>query len=135
MTPASSAETSSWRPNSPGRAPSGTTSSTIGRHPANWSPRSGSRCARHGAELQYFFAFDSTAPLNRSQERLADRMQAYWTSFATSGSPHAAGGPHWPKFTAGQPRSMSFRANQITVRDDVAIEHRCDYWFSIGLGR
>lgn len=53
--------------------------------------------AEHGTELSYVFP-GLLGDLDPSQQRLADTMIDYWTSFAHHGRPRAPHAPHWPKF-------------------------------------
>jgi para-nitrobenzyl esterase len=61
--------------------------------------------AFHAAELPYVFgAFDGTppdwpkVPDTAAERNLSEAMLDYWTSFARSGQPQAAGAPDWPAF-------------------------------------
>jgi para-nitrobenzyl esterase len=89
--------------------------------------------ASHSADLQYFFAFDSTAELQGAQVQLSNQMQAYWTRFAKEGRPGRAGGLRWPRFDPASPRTMSFQT-PIGIRSDFAADHKCAFWWSLGLG-
>lgn len=59
----------------------------------------------HASELPYVFGtFGATPPLwpkvpdTPQQRKLSDAMIGYWTSFARTGQPQAAGEPDWPVF-------------------------------------
>lgn len=61
--------------------------------------------ACHASEIPYVFGtFDGTPPLwpkvpeTKDERRISDAMIGYWTSFAASGSPTAAGEPDWPVY-------------------------------------
>ncbi|HUS24006.1 MAG TPA: carboxylesterase family protein [Candidatus Binatia bacterium] len=61
--------------------------------------------AFHASELPYVFgAFDGTPPNwpkipdSAAERKLSDALLDYWTSFARSGKPQAAGAPDWPAF-------------------------------------
>ena len=65
--------------------------------------------AFHAAEVPFVFGtFDATPPgwpaiRDVPQERrISDAMLDYWTSFARTGRPRAAGGPDWPRFMPGR---------------------------------
>jgi para-nitrobenzyl esterase len=70
--------------------------------------------AFHASELPYVFgAFEGTPPAwpripdTAAERKLSDAMLGYWTSFARSGKPQAAGAPDWPTF--GEPaRYLAF---------------------------
>lgn len=70
--------------------------------------------AFHAAELPYVFGtFDGTPPTwpkvpdTAAERKLSEAMLDYWTSFARSGKPQAAGAPDWPAF-GGEARYMAF---------------------------
>jgi para-nitrobenzyl esterase len=59
----------------------------------------------HASELPYVFGtFDGTPPLwpkvpaTAQEAKLSDAMVGYWSSFARTGRPQAAGEPDWPVF-------------------------------------
>jgi para-nitrobenzyl esterase len=61
----------------------------------------------HGSELPFVFGtIDRTppawpkAPAAPSETRLSDAMVGYWSSFAATGAPTAAGAPAWPAYGA-----------------------------------
>jgi para-nitrobenzyl esterase len=63
--------------------------------------------AFHGSELPYMFGtmdrtpqFWPKIPATAEEKKMSDAMVGYWTSFARTGSPTAAGEPAWPAFGA-----------------------------------
>ena len=65
--------------------------------------------AFHASELPYVFESSDALPPNwpkppetQAEARLSDAMTDYWTSFAKTGVPAAAGEPAWPRFGAGR---------------------------------
>lgn len=80
----------------------------------------------HASELPYTFGrLDRTPPLwpripdTAVESGLSDVMIDYWTSFARTGAPAAAGGPEWAAFgEAG--RWMIFRETPIPAVDPMA---------------
>jgi para-nitrobenzyl esterase len=55
--------------------------------------------SEHGAELQFLFAFPSTASLSSDENKLAKDMQSYWANFVKSGNPNKGTVvPSWPAF-------------------------------------
>ncbi|HTW34340.1 MAG TPA: carboxylesterase family protein [Rhizomicrobium sp.] len=72
--------------------------------------------AFHASELPFVFGtMDRTVPLwpkipaTPEQTRLSDAMMGYWTSFARTGHPEAAGEPDWPAYD-GTAAYMAFNA-------------------------
>ncbi|MEU7554339.1 carboxylesterase family protein [Streptomyces sp. NPDC044571] len=82
--------------------------------------------ASHGFELPYLFSMG--VPLTGPQQELSDRMIGYWTGFARSGVPRAAGAPEWPRFGPGR-AVVSLAPGAGGIRTvDARAEHRCDLW-------
>ncbi|MFD3538958.1 carboxylesterase/lipase family protein [Streptomyces sp. NPDC058662] len=81
--------------------------------------------AAHGFELPFLFAL---APLTEPQRVLSDRMTGYWTAFARTGTPRAAGAPDWPYL--GAPTTvLSLAAGPAGVRAvDARTAHQCALW-------
>lgn len=81
--------------------------------------------AAHGFELPSLFTM---APLTDPQQELSDRMTGYWTAFARTGVPAAAGAPDWPRSGASGPvLSLAPGAGGIRTVDARA-EHHCALW-------
>jgi para-nitrobenzyl esterase len=65
--------------------------------------------AFHASEVPFMFgtlsrapAFWPKAPPTTAEARLSEAMVGYWTSFARTGRPQAAGAPDWPAFGTGR---------------------------------
>jgi para-nitrobenzyl esterase len=79
--------------------------------------------AFHASELPYMFGtIRQTAPAwptipdTATERALSDAMMDYWTSFARTGHPVAAGQPDWPVFGAGL-RYMRFAERPVVETD------------------
>ncbi len=57
-------------------------------------------------------------------------MIAYWTSFARTGVPSAAGEPTWPKLTGATGPTLQMNPGGIRTVD-IAVEHQCGFWNTI----
>ncbi|WP_233510975.1 carboxylesterase/lipase family protein [Actinomadura craniellae] len=77
--------------------------------------------AAHGSEIRYIFGNVSGTP---EQNALADRMLGYWTNFAKTGVPYAAGAPRWDRFPKVQVLAPAAIAPTTTFPQD----HKCDLW-------
>ncbi len=87
--------------------------------------------AFHGSELQYLFNDPQLpGPQTPAQSQLADRMIRYWTQFARTGSPNEPGDPVWLPFQADE--SIQSLAPSEVGSADLAAEHQCAFWASIG---
>ncbi len=81
--------------------------------------------ADHGAELAYVFGNLPSAPIDFAgftipaatpQDRaISDAMIAYWSTFAKTGDPGAAGGPRWPPISKA---TLEFGIDGVQVRPD-----------------
>jgi para-nitrobenzyl esterase len=67
--------------------------------------------ASHFAELWYVFDHLNQAnwPWTAGDRRLAEEIASYWTNFARTGDPNAAGLPVWPAFTSTENRVLNLR--------------------------
>jgi para-nitrobenzyl esterase len=83
--------------------------------------------AGHGSEITYVFDNLSAEPRTFGQRvipaataddrKVGDAMIAYWTAFAKTGDPGAAGGVAWPRFDAAD-TLLEFGADGIAPRRD-----------------
>jgi para-nitrobenzyl esterase len=88
--------------------------------------------AVHSAELPYQFPHFSNTKvldgpdLSAKAQQLSNTMLEYWTSFAKTGVPYAAGSPAWIPFKTG---SHVMRLDRTSVRYfDAASAHQCAFW-------
>ncbi|MEV0611864.1 carboxylesterase family protein [Nonomuraea sp. NPDC050404] len=88
--------------------------------------------AQHASDLPYLFDLDGKPwdGLTSAQWRLAGQMIGYWTSFAHTGKPRAAGAPAWRAFTPSGQAALSLKpAGQGGIGPvDLGDEHRCAFW-------
>ncbi len=88
--------------------------------------------AVHAAELPYQFPHISHTyrvdgpDLAPPAQRLADQMAGYWSGFARSGRPGAAGLPAWGRFTSAG-AVMRFEPGKVRPFDAGAAHH-CAFW-------
>lgn len=92
--------------------------------------------AYHTAELQYLFPLfrggQGTAhPLSAAQEKLSDRMVDYWTSFARTGVPTAAGAVAAPKFDAAKDDLLVLDLAGPKVEEGYGVTNNCALWDTI----
>lgn len=83
--------------------------------------------ATHASERQYVFDTLTASPWPTAamDQRAADAMAGYWTTFAAKGDPNAAGRPTWPEFGAEPDRLLEF-TNDGPVAKDVPFAGRLD---------
>ena len=85
--------------------------------------------ATHSSEIQYLFDQPNApfaAPLNTTQEALADSMRAAWANFTATGDPASAAVP-WPSFNAAS-EVLSLATPQPRVEPSFATTHHCSFW-------
>lgn len=106
-------------------------------------------CNFHAGELPFTFGRAGTAsqlppnwpvPVDAADHALASAIIDYWTSFAATGAPSAAGQPKWPPFASGHAR-MRFTSSPLVEHGKTAdmfafqeqnmIQRRCngEQWF------
>jgi len=87
----------------------------------------------HGGEIPYVFGLKGLGVLGNAasekDRRVIALVQSYWTNFAKTGDPNAAGLPLWPRLTPGGGETLvfddttkavdHFRMGQIGVMKDV----------------
>ncbi len=81
--------------------------------------------APHGGEIMYVFDNLPDRPLTfgtrtiaaatPADRKIAAAMHAYWVAFAKTGSPDAAGGPAWPRYTVAADPTMDFSDGGVAV--------------------
>lgn len=72
------------------------------------SPRAGFG-APHASELPYVFRQlreHNRPPATPKDEAMSDLLRTYWTNFAKTGDPNAAGLPKWPAFANSAPQTL-----------------------------
>ncbi|MBI5255692.1 MAG: carboxylesterase family protein [Burkholderiales bacterium] len=82
--------------------------------------------ASHNSELQYLVTTRTT--LSAAQQALSDTMVGYWTEFARSGNPNAAGTSTWPAYTAAGDQYLSLAPGAVAVTTKFAADHKCAIW-------
>ena len=87
--------------------------------------------AAHAYELPYLFQLLIGGTPSPEQQQLATTMRRYWTSFAASGAPRAAGAPAWPRFNSHTQPLMSLIPPRPQVETGFAIDHKCAFWSSL----
>ncbi len=73
--------------------------------------------AFHAAEIAYVFnnLERLKRPIEDADQKLADAMSTYWTSFARTGDPNAAGLPEWTPYNAHSEPAMEFGEKVTSV--------------------
>ena len=83
--------------------------------------------ATHASERQYVFDTLTASPWPTAEmdQRAADAMAGYWTTFAAKGDPNGGERPAWPEFKAEPDRLLEF-TNDGPVAKDVPFAERLD---------
>lgn len=85
--------------------------------------------ATHSLEMRYLFDVGGAPPLDAAQRELSHQMIDYWSQFVTTGAPHVAGQPDWPKVRDG--RWMVLRTDDSRVTTGFEADHQCRFWASV----
>ena len=98
------------------------------------APSSSLYGAFHGLELLFVFGvLDVRGYTPTAAERsLATSMQGYWGSFASNGTPSAAGAPAWTQYDPSRDNHLVLDDAALAMRDGVNTS-RCDFWATLGL--
>ncbi|KAF7358991.1 Carboxylic ester hydrolase [Mycena sanguinolenta] len=85
----------------------------------------------HGDELDAFF--NGAEVFDPADEALVQVMRGYWTSFATGGTPVAAGGIAWPAAddSDGSPRLLLHPGNVTAEEVNDVLRERCAFWYGL----
>ncbi|AKU19302.1 carboxylesterase/lipase family protein [Luteipulveratus mongoliensis] len=85
--------------------------------------------AFHTSDLRYLLDSRGGAypqpPLTPEEAPLGEEMVRHWTTFASTGRPGAG----WPAYRPGKALSLSIGETKTV---DIAAEHHCDFWRSVG---
>ncbi|HEX7839140.1 MAG TPA: carboxylesterase family protein [Kofleriaceae bacterium] len=90
--------------------------------------------AAHASEIQYVFDLPVTVPapgLDATQQKLADAMVSYWTTFARTGQPSSPGAPAWAPFQAATDNMLALVPPAPQPETGFAADHRCAFWDSL----
>lgn len=91
--------------------------------------------AYHASELQYLFSLAGTtiyfgAPFTAAQMDLSNEMVGFWTQFAKTGNPNAAGSTTWSAYTAANDTYLTLAPGAIAPTTTFAAQHKCALWTS-----
>jgi para-nitrobenzyl esterase len=101
-------------------------------------PRPEGYGAYHAAEIQYVFPGNQTiyfgAPFTAAQTDLSSKMVSFWTTFARTGNPNAAGGnPTWPAYTAANDTYLALAPGAIATTTQISAQHKCATFWTPGI--
>jgi para-nitrobenzyl esterase len=87
--------------------------------------------AAHASDIPYLFDVTGKNLLaSPGQQALSNAMIDYWTSFARTGTPAAAGEPGWPKLSGTSGPTLQMNPAGIKTVD-VSAEHHCAFWATV----
>jgi para-nitrobenzyl esterase len=100
---------------------------------ANGFAVNGIRGPVHTAELPFLFPqLDAAGKgLPPASQALSKTMLAYWTNFIKNGDPNGTGLPNWPAYDTPT-AILQLAPDGVTTGTDVAAEHKCEFWNSLG---
>jgi para-nitrobenzyl esterase len=87
--------------------------------------------AAHASDIPYLFDVTGKNLLaSPGQQAHSNAMIDYWTSFARTGTPAAAGEPGWPKLSGTSGPTLQMNPAGIKTVD-VSAEHHCAFWATV----
>jgi para-nitrobenzyl esterase len=104
----------------------------------NIPPRTDGFGAFHSAEIPYVFPSANYhiyygAPFTAAQTALSTQMVGFWSQFAKTGNPNAAGNTAWPAYTAANDTYLTLAPGATAATTGFATEHLCAFWMQMGL--
>ena len=85
--------------------------------------------AYHSAEIAFVFGNSYIGVFGPQEAAFSATLQAYWTRFATSGTPNAASATSWPKYSAAGDKHLQL---DLVVKEGSGLKKtRCDFWDSL----
>ncbi|MDP9045381.1 MAG: carboxylesterase family protein [Pseudomonadota bacterium] len=100
-------------------------------------PRPEGYGAYHAAEIQYVFPGTYVvyfgAPFTAAQSTLSSQMVGYWTQFAKTGNPNAAGTSTWPAYTAASDTYLTLAPGAVATTNQVSAQHNCSTFWTPGI--
>lgn len=86
--------------------------------------------ASHTAELQYLWVMRT---LTTAQTALADQMVGYWTEFARTGNPNAAGSSTWAAYSATSDAVLTLNPGAVAMNANFNADHKCSTIWTPGV--
>ncbi|GGF34614.1 carboxylesterase/lipase family protein [Williamsia phyllosphaerae] len=91
------------------------------------------KAAFHANDLPYVFDLQGRDLVpSGPQAELSKQMIGYWSSFAHTGTPSAAGAPVWPATTPDRAPVLGFTSSGMRLVDQAA-DHQCAFWDTVTL--
>ncbi|PRC92424.1 carboxylesterase/lipase family protein [Solimicrobium silvestre] len=105
----------------------------------NVPPRTDGFGAYHAAELAYLFPGSSGtayygSPFTAAQTALSTQMIGFWSQFAKTGNPNAAGSSAWPAYTVANDTYLTLAPSAVATSTSFAAAHHCSIWLPSDVG-
>lgn len=81
----------------------------------------------HGSELTFVFGNFIRGTVPQSEIALSNRMQSYWTQFATEGDPGSEDDLDWPNYSLADDQLLEFQTPEPTTRSGYR-KAKCEFW-------
>ncbi|MEU1310522.1 carboxylesterase family protein [Streptomyces cinnamoneus] len=86
--------------------------------------------AAHATELPYLFDFPGVA-FTEKQQKLSDRMIAYWSSFVSTLDPNGKDRARWYAYRNSTDSFLSLRPTGSVTTNTFGTDHHCGFWQSV----